>query len=145
MKKLFWSLVLVLSWSISAQAAVVYLKDGGQIKSLKVWRDKGTVVALVNRYAIASFATSEINMKKTFPPRKKRVKIVKESSSVPPAVAPASGADVTVKMSGQPQKSGTRLSLPRLPGKLPELEIPKGTQEGTLRKQKKEMEKRLNE
>jgi len=69
-KKIFYAVALVLVWSVAAQAAVVYLKGGGQIKAQKVWRKKGAVVVLVNRDSITTFANSELNLKKTFPPRK---------------------------------------------------------------------------
>ncbi|MDD2501194.1 MAG: hypothetical protein PHN92_10280 [Geobacter sp.] len=139
MKKLFCAMALLLVWAVSAQAATVYLKGGGQIKAKRVWREKGKVVVLVNRDSITSFALSEINLKKTFPPRKKRVKRVVATPAVSVAV-PAPGT----APSAQPAKADKKISLPSMP-KLPEREIPKGSEEGTLRKQKREMEERIKE
>jgi hypothetical protein len=142
MKKLFCAMVLLLVWVVSAQAATVYLKDGGQIKAKRVWREKGKVVVLVNRESITSFALSEINLKKTFPPRKKRVKRIVTTpavSTAAPAVSAAGTASAT-----QPAKADKKISLPSLP-KLPEREIPKASEEGTIRKQKREMEERMKD
>lgn len=136
MRKLFCAVVLLLVWSVAAQAATVYLKDGGQIKAKRVWREKGKVVVLVNRDSITSFAFSEINLKKTFPPHKKRLKRI--------AVTPAVSTAAPAAPAAQPAKVDKKISLPSLP-KLPEREIPKASEEGTIRKQKREMEERMKE
>lgn len=145
MKKLFCAMALLLVWVVSAPAATVYLKDGGTIKAKRVWREKGKVVVLVNRESITSFAPGEINLKKTFPPRKKKVKrvvTIPAVSTTAPA-APATGAVPTT----QPAKAKTdkKISLPSMPNKLPEGTIPQGAEEGTIRKQKREMEERMKE
>jgi len=145
MKTLFSVVVLVLFWAVSSPAAVVYLKDGGQIKAKRVWRENGKVVVLVNHESITSFASSEVNLKKTFPPRKKRVRPQKATQS--PAAAPgvpATGA-TAVQAPEQPAKGGKKITLPSLPNKLPERQIPAASEEGALRKQKREMEERLKE
>ena len=142
MKKRFCIMALLLVWAVSAQAATVYLKDGGQIKAKRVWREKGKVVVLVNHESITSFALNEVNLKKTFPPRKKRVKrivTVPAASTAAPA-APAPGA----ASAAQSAKGDKKISLPSLP-KLPERAIPQASEEGTLRKQKREMDERLKE
>lgn len=138
MKKILCAVALVLVWTVAAQAAVVYLKDGGQIKARKVWREKGKVVVLVTRYSITTFANSELNLKKTFPPHKRRIKPVAVAPS-----APVQGG--TAVVSDQAVKSNKKFALPGLSNKLPEMTIPKGTEEGTLRKQKREMEERLKD
>lgn len=145
MKTLFSVVVLVLLWAVSSPAAVVYLKDGGQIKAKRVWRENGKVMVLVNHESITSFASNEINLKKTFPPRKKRVRPQKATQS--PAAAPgAPAAGVTaVQAPEQATKGGKKISLPSLPNKLPERQIPAASEEGTLRKQKREMEERMKE
>ncbi|QOX77926.1 hypothetical protein FY034_02870 [Trichlorobacter lovleyi] len=145
MKTLFSVVVLVLLWAVSSPAAVVYLKDGGQIKAKRVWRENGKVVVLVNHESITSFASSEVNLKKTFPPRKKRVRPQKATQS--PAAAPGSPATGTtaVQAPEQPAKGGKKITLPSLPNKLPERQIPTASEEGTLRKQKREMDERLKE
>ena len=145
MKTLFSVVVLVLLWAVSSPAAVVYLKDGGQIKAKRVWRENGKVVVLVNHESITSFASSEVNLKKTFPPRKKRVRPQKATQS--PAAAPGVPATgiTAVPAPEQPAKGGKKITLPALPNKLPERQIPAGSEEGTLRKQKREMEERMKE
>jgi len=141
MKIFFYAMVLVLVWAISAPAAVVYLKDGGQIRAQKVWREKGQVVVLVNHTSIASFALSEINLKKTFPLRKKKQKPVAETVVIPATA----GAATQENSAAAPKKNGKKMTLPRFSVKLPEREIPKGEEEGTLRKQKREMEERMKD
>lgn len=142
MKKLFCALALLLVWAVSAQAATVYLKDGSTIKAKRVWREKGKVVVLVNRDSITSFTPGEVNIKKTFPPRKKRVKRIVTAPPVS-TTAPAVSAPGTAPVV-QPAKADKKISLPSLP-KLPEREIPKGSEEGTIRKQKREMEERMKD
>ena len=141
MKKLFCAIALLLVWAVSAQASTVYLKDGGTIKAKRVWREKGKVVVLLNRDSITSFAPGEVNLKKTFPPRKKRVKRIVASSAAstttPGVTSPAPGTPTT--------KGDKKISLPRLPDKLPERAISQASEEGTIRKQKREMEERVKE
>lgn len=146
MKKLGLALVLVVCWVATASAARVYLKDGSWINAKRVWREKGKVVVLVNRDSITSFSTSEVQLKKTFPPRKKRIQPVKPVAAPAAAPAPASApAAAPTKAVTPPPKEGKQLTMPSPRMKLPEREPPKGGEEGTIRKQKKEMEKRLNE
>lgn len=140
MKKLGLALVLVVCWVATASAARVYLKDGSWINAKRVWREKGKVVVLVNRDSITSFTNAEVNLKKTFPPRKKRVKPT-AATAQPPVGAPAAAGTPAA----QAPKEGKRISMPNLPAKLPEREPPKAGEEGTIRKQKREMQERLNE
>ena len=145
MKTFFSVMVLVLFWTVSSPAALLYLKDGGQIKAKRIWRENGKVVVLVNHESITSFASSEVNLKKTFPPRKKRVRQQKVMPS--PAAAPgtpATGAKM-VQVPEQAAKGDRKFTLPSLPNKLPERQIPTASEEGTLRKQKREMEERMKE
>ena len=142
MKKLFCAMALLLAWAVSAQASTVYLKDGGKIKAKRVWREKGKVVVLVNRDSITSFALSEINLKKTFPPLKKRLKRVAATPAVS-TIAPAASATGAVPVA-QTAKADKKISLPHLP-KLPEREIPKGSEEGAIRKQRRDMEERMKD
>jgi len=147
MKKTVCSMALVLGWVVSAQATTVYLNDGGTISARNVWREKGKVVVLVNRDSITSFSVSEINMKKTFPPRRKPVKPATPVAAVPVSGKPSQGAVVqaTAPAPAKPEKESKKFSLPSLPNKLPEREIPKGSEEGAIRKQKHEMAERLKE
>ncbi len=146
MKKLISAVCVVFIWAGSAQAAVVYLKDGGTIKARNVWREKGKVVVLLNRDSITSFAAKEVNLKKTFPPRKKAVKPVVSATTSPAGVsASETFQNVTVPAPVKAPKEDKKFSLPSVPTKLPEREIPKGAEEGAIRKQKREMAERLNE
>lgn len=144
MRKTVFIVALILGWAVSAQAAIVYLKDGGTMNARNVWREKGKVVVLLNRESIASFSASEIDMKKTFPPRKK---LSKRPKSAVTALAPvkSSPAAAPAPTAVKPDTASKRLSLPTLPGKLPERELPKGTEEGAIRKQKREMQERIGE
>ena len=144
-KKILCAVALILVWSVTAQAKVIYLKGGGQIKAQKVWREKGKVVVLVNRDSITTFANSELNLKKTFPPRKKKVKDVEAGVSSTAAGSGSPVQAITTPSLVPPAKGDKKIVLPSLPNKLPEREIPKSGEEGTLRKQKREMEQRLND
>ena len=147
MKKLCLAFVLVVCWSATASAARVYLKDGSWINAKKVWREQGKVVVLVNRDSITSFTNDELNLKKTFPPRKKRIKKARTAAAAVVAPAPVATPVVTPAPAATPaQKEGKKLAVPSLRMKLPEREPPKlSGEEGAIRKQKQEMEKRLNE
>ena len=144
MKKICLTLLLLICWTATASAARLYLKDGSWINAKKVWREKGKVMVLVNRDSITSYSSSEVNLKKTFPARKKKVKPVDAAASAAPQTeAAVAGSPAPA---AQQQKDGKKISLPNLPSKLPEREPPKlGGEEGTIRKQKKEMEQKLNE
>lgn len=143
MKKLFCAVALLLVWAVSAQAATVYLKDGGTIKAKRVWREKGKVVVLVNRDSITSFAYGEVNLKNTFPPRKKRVRRIVTTTAAPVA---APGVTVPTAAPAAPKVKGDKkISLPSLSNKLPERSIPQASEEGTIRKQKREMEERMKD
>lgn len=145
MKKLFCAIALLLVWAVSAQASTVYLKDGGTIKAKRVWREKGKVVVLLNRDSITSFAPGEVNLKKTFPPRKKRVKRIVATPAAPITTSGAT-APGGVSAPGIPTTKGDKkISLPSLPNKLPERSIPQASEEGTIRKQKREMEERMKD
>lgn len=141
MRKFICLVALVLGWSIPASAGTVYLKDGSSIKALKVWREKGAVTVLVNRYSITSFANSEVDLKRTFSVSRRKVR----SAVMPVATGAPVAAASTQPIQSPPGTTVKKHVLPRLPEKLPELAIPRGNQEGTIRQQKREMEKRLNE
>lgn len=146
MKKLGLALVLVVCWVATASAARVYLKDGSWINAKRVWREKGKVTVLVNRDSITSFSTAEVNLKKTFPPRKKRVKPVRRATPAAAAPAPVASAAVAPTAAPAAPKGGTTVKLPNLSLQLPEREPPKlSGEEGAIRRQKREMQQRLNE
>lgn len=136
-------LVLLLGWAISASAATLFLKDGGTIKAKRIWREKGKVVVLVTRESITSFAASEVNLKKTFPPhhRKKKRAVAKAAEGTAQPVVPVTSPAEPAKAPKAAKKPV--FSVPDVPK--PELTIPHGSQEGAIRKQKREMEERLND
>ncbi len=138
---LYLTAVIVILWVTSASAATVYLKNGGKIKAKSVWKDQGKVFVLIHVDSITSFFESEINLRKTFPPRKKRVKTVNKPKVT---IAPTDTQKEPPVKPEQPVKSKPKtnfgISLPSLPKKLPELAPPKSDGEGTIRKRKKEME-----
>lgn len=158
-KTVLCSFMLLLLAISPASAATVYLKDGSWLKAIRVWRNGDKVEVLVNRYSSTSFDVSEVNLKKTFPPGKSR----KQTTKAVPAVKPVKQAqkqqrqsikDVidfsdVAKKADSAKTSGRDLKMPKLPSalpdKLPEREIPRGSKEGSIRKQKREMEERLNE
>lgn len=140
MRSGIYALMLVLLWTVSVQAATLYLKDGGRVKAKRIWREKGKVVVLVTRESITSFAPSEVNLKKTFPPRKKRIKPVAATTAAVPA--PTSATPV---QGATPTAGGGGIVPPSLSKTLPERAIPQGTEEGALRKQKRELDERLKE
>lgn len=160
-KTAIFSFILLLSLlaSTPVSAATVYLQDGSWLKAIRVWRNGDKVEVLVNRYSSTSFDVSEVNLKKTFPPGKPR----KQTTKAAPAVKAVKKvqkqqrqsienvidfSDVAQK-SDSAKTSGRDLKIPKLPtalpDKLPEREIPRGSKEGTLRKQKREMTEHLNE
>lgn len=148
MKSLTFAVIILLAGVLPALSATVYLKDGSSLKARQVWREKGRVVVLVNSQSITSFSPEEVNLKKTFPPAKKRAKPVKKvvSGNVSEPVVKGVEAEVS-KPEPEQKKTGRGFKLPSLsiPDKLPEREIPKGADEGVLRKQKRELNERLNE
>lgn len=143
MRKLVCMLALMLGCSVPASAGTVYLKDGSRIEKAKAWREKGRVTVLVNRYSITSFDNSEVNLKRTFPVRKKKIRAAALPASV--GAPAASAAAAPAQPPAATAQSTRKLALPKLPDKLPELSIPKSSQEGAIRRQKREMDQRLNE
>jgi hypothetical protein len=100
---------------------------------------------LINRDTLTEYAPSEIDMARTFPKRHRAAR------RHPHAAMPGKGVAVAPAQAAVPRKApgkGFSLpSLPSLPAKLPETSPPSlgGKEEGTIRKQKKEMQERLNE
>ncbi len=92
MKKiLLVALALCLSATPVMAAQLVYLKEGGVIKAKSVWRTKGKVHVLVNRDTLAEFSTAEIDMKRTF--ARKHRKIRKQpAAALPQNAVPAEAA-----------------------------------------------------
>lgn len=138
--------LVLLGLATPSLAAKVYLKDGGVIGARSVWRSPGKVHVLVNRDTLTEYAPSEIDLKRTFPKRHHAVRH-RPHAAIPRkgAVMPAAGRATPAPA---PQKtSGRGFAIPKLPTKLPEMSPPSlgGKEEGTIRKQKREMQERVNE
>lgn len=122
-------------------ARQVYLKGGGVIRAKSVWRSQGKVQVLVNRDTLAEFSPAELDMKRTFP---KRHPVLRKKSAAGRQTATASNGQVAVQKPEE-KKSGMSLpKLPKLPDAKPESLMP-ASQEGTIRKQKREMQEKVNE
>lgn len=126
-----------------AFAAKVYLKDGGVIQAKRVWREGGRVQVLATRHTLTSFEKSEVDLKRTFPQRRR---VAKKAGAVTPqvqaAVAAPNGAAATQKPVDR--KAGIALpSLPKLPEKTPGNLVPSSGAGGIIKQQKKEMAEKL--
>jgi hypothetical protein len=122
-------------------ARQVYLKDGGVIRAKSVWRSHGKVQVLVNRDILAEFWPAELDMKRTFP---KRHPVSRKKTAAGLQAATASNGQVAVQKP-EVKKSGMSLpALPERPEAKPENLMP-ASKEGAIRKQKREMQERVNE
>jgi len=111
----------------------VYLQDGGMIRAKSVWRSDGKVHVLANRDTLIEFYTAEIDMKRTFAPKRRIV--LKPASHVTHAA---------IKQAESKQKLSLP-SLPKLTEQDPESLMPSSGNVGVIRKQKKEMAEKLGE
>jgi len=143
MRMILTGLVL-LGLATPALAARVYLKDGGVINAKSAWRSKGKVHVLVNRDTLAEFLPGEVDLERTFPKARHAARRHPHAMIPRKATATPVGAAVPQKTSG---KGISLPSLPSLPTKLPEMSPPSlgGKEEGTIRKQKREMQEQLND
>ena len=143
MKKLLLALLVASAFVTPAFAAhTVYLQEGGTIRAQSVWRTKGKVHVLVNRDTLTEFSPSEIDLKRTFP-RKRRA--IQKQSDTSKTQQTMSGAPVE-PVTGQKKEAATSgLKLPVLPNlsdRNPESLIPSG-KAGSIKGHKKEMADRL--
>jgi len=145
MKRILCAVLLAATLATPAFAAKLYLKDGGVIQAKRVWREGGKVYVLATRHTLTPFEKSEVNLKRTFP---KKRRVAKKIGAVPPqaqahAAAP-DGAAVTQNPVGR--KIGISLpSVPRLPEKSPDSLVPSSGAGGSIKQHKKEMAERLAE
>jgi hypothetical protein len=145
MKRYLWMILALSTIATPAIAATtVYLKDGGKIKARSAWRANGRVNVLLNRDSITDFSPSEINMKRTFPP-KRHVAQKQEA----PGSARTAATTLPATAECPPQTGNTVKSLlnklPSLPEKSPESLVPSGGAGGTIKQHKKGMSERANE
>ena len=137
MKMVITGLVLLGLSTPSLAAKAVFLKNGGVISAQSAWRAQGKVQVLINRDTLATFLPSEIDMKRTFPRRHPA------AAKHPHAAAPQKAAATPAGAAAPQKAAGKRLSLPSLPQMT--LPSPGGKEEGTIRKEKRERQERLNE
>jgi hypothetical protein len=136
--------LMLLGLATPSLAARVYLKDGSVIDAKSAWHYQGKVQVLVNRDTLVTFLPAEVDQNRTFPRHHRAVR-KRPHAAVPQkcAAAPVAAA-VPQKTAG---KGISLPSLPSLPAKLKEMSPPSqgGKEEGVIRKQKREMQERLNE
>jgi len=145
MKRILCAVLMAATMATPAVAAKLYLKDGGVIQAKRVWRSGGKVHVLATRHTETSFERSEVDMKRTFP-RKRRVakKVCAPMPQAKTAVAvPHEAGPVQAPVE---KKSGVSLPrLPKLPERSPESLMPSTGAGGTIRQQKKDMSEKLGE
>ena len=153
MKRILCAALMAAVLATPAFAAKLYLKDGGIIQAKRVWREGGKVYVLATRHTLTSFEKSEVDLKRTFPQKRR---VAKKTCAVEPqtqkkaepqaqtkAAAP-NGAAATQKP--VERKSGISLPhLPKLPDKSPESLLPSSGTGGVIRQQKKEMNEKLGD
>ena len=74
MRPILLVVMMTLVLSTPAFAAKLYLKDGGVIEALRVWRSNGKVHVLATRHTMTSFQPYEVDMKRTFAKRHRGAK-----------------------------------------------------------------------
>lgn len=141
MKRILCAVLMAATMATPAVAAKLYLKDGGVIQAKRVWRSGGKVYVLATRDTETSFEKSEVNMKRTFP-RKRRVakKVCAPTPHATTAVAAPHEA-AAVQAPVEKKISVALPNLPKLPEKSPESLLPSTGAGGSIRQQKKNMEK----
>lgn len=160
MRRILWAVAMSAALAAPASAARLYLKDGGEIEAQRVWRADDRVHVLVNRDTLTSFEPGEVNLKKTFPPRRRPARATphrarakgavlprKTAASRPAAHSVTGGENASAEAAEK--KPGRKLpslpKLPKLPEKSPESLVPSSGSGGTIKQRKKEMSERLAE
>lgn len=145
MKRILCAALMAVVLATPAFAAKVYLKDGGVIQAKRVWRAGGKVHVLATRHTLTSFEKREVDLKRTFPQKRRAAKTV---AAVTPQAQTAAAAPNRAAATRKPLDSRARVSLPSLP-KLPERSpgslVPASGAGGTIKQQKKEMAEKLAE
>lgn len=151
MKRILWTALMTVALATPAVAAKLYLKDGGVILAKRVWRSEGKVYVLANRDTMTSFEPYEVNLKRTFPKRKRVAR--KAVGAIRPAAhktlaAGAVSAPATSAPAPKAQTGKSRIplpQLPKLPEKSPESLVPSSGTGGNIKQHKKEMAEKLGE
>jgi opacity protein-like surface antigen len=143
MKRILCAALLAVVLATPAFAAKVYLKDGGVIQAKRAWRSGGKIHVLATRHTLTSFEKSEVDMKRTFPNKRRVIKRVAAVEPQTASAAPKEAAEVKKPVN---EKSGVTLhSLPKLPEKSPDNLVPSSGATGTIRQQKKDMAEKIAE
>lgn len=145
MKRILCAVLLAVTLATPAFAAKLYLKDGGVIQAKRVWREGGKIYVLATRDTMTSFEKSEVNLKRTFP---KKRRVAKKIGAVgPQAQAPAAAPnEAAATQKPVDRKIGVSLpSMPKLSEKSPESLVPSSGAGGSIKQHKKEMAERLGE
>ncbi|MBC8017143.1 MAG: hypothetical protein H7X83_01310 [Verrucomicrobia bacterium] len=140
MKRILSAALLAITLATPSFAAKLYLKEGGVIEAKRVWRADGKVHVLATRHTLTSFEPAEVDLNRTF---SKRHRMAKTSVRRGQQVANAAPVQAAVPRKQADKKS--RIALPTLPERSPESLVPSSGGDGTIRKQKKEMEERLKD
>jgi hypothetical protein len=144
MKRILCAVLITVGLTSPALAAKLYLKDGGVIQAKRVWRSGGKVHVLATRHTMTSFEPGEVNLKRTFP--KKRRVVRKTIDAAQSAQAASVPATETATPKGAEKKNRLSLpELPKLPERSPESLAPSSGGGGAIKKHKKEMAERLGE
>jgi len=145
MKRILCAALMAAVLATPAFAAKVYLKDGGVIQAKRVWREGGKVHVLATRHTLTSFEKSEVDLKRTFPQKRR---VAKKAAPVTPQAQTAAAAPGGAAAIQKPVESKARValpSLPKLPERSPESLVPSRGAGGTIKQQKKEMAEKLAE
>jgi len=143
MKSILIAVLISVALATPSFAAKLYLKDGGIIPALRIWRANGKVHVLVTRHTQTSFEPYEIDLKRTFARRHKAARksahIRRQTATVAPNKATAAQ---------KPVRNKTGVSLPdqpKRPERKPGSLVPSSGSDGTIRQHKKEMAERAAE
>lgn len=140
MRPILLVVMMLLVLSTPAFAAKLYLKDGGVIEALRVWRSNGKVHVLATRHTETSFQPYEVDMKRTFA---KRHKVAKKPAKACRLTAAAAPKEATASQKPVEKKAGMSLSsMPKLPKREPQ---PSSGGEGTIRQHRKAIADRIAE
>lgn len=145
MKRILVASLLIATLTTPAIAEkLVYLKEGGVIRAKSAWRSNGRVHVLVNRDTLTEFTPAEIDLKRTFVGKAGKARKARNRAAHPRRAT--AGLPVQPAAAAVPVKRKAGFSLPSLPS-LPERspESLKGTEEGAIRKHKREMAEKIAE
>lgn len=144
MKRILSAVLLSATLATPALAAKLYLKDGGVIQAKRVWRSNGKVHVLATRDTLTTFEPYEVNLKRTFPTRRRVAR--KPVAAVRPVETATTPSQPGTSPQPAEKKPGFKLpNVPKLPEKNPESLVPSSGSGGSIKQHKKEMSERLAE